>query len=148
MSMKTTSRWQPFQEPIRQTLFRTFIIALVIGGVIALSFRKWSIWPLAALLVLWPSFGGHWVEVWFLNWLRPRISPARGVQMTTRVLVWFAGGVLLVLGMRLTASAFDQGRSPQWLTWWLGGAAFVGIELVIHFLIQLRGQPSFYNGRG
>jgi len=139
---------EPFKEPIRETLFRTVMIAVIVGGAIAMSLRKLSIWPLAALLVLWPSFGGHWVEVWFLNRVRPRIAPARGVQMATRVLVWFAGGALFVLGMGLTASAFVQWRSPQWLTWWLGGAAFVGIELVMHFLMQLRGLPNFYNGRG
>ena len=146
--MKMTSLWQPFQEPIRQTLFRTVMIAFVVGGAIALPSRKWPTWPLATLLVLWPSFGGHWVEVWFLNWLRPRVSPAPAVQTATRVLVWFAGGSLLSLGMRLTVSAFVQWRSPQWLTWWLGGAAFVGVELVTHLLMQLRGKPSLYNGRG
>jgi hypothetical protein len=138
---------QPFKEPIRQTLFRTVVIAFVVGGAIALSSRKWSSLPLATLLVLWPSFGGHWVEVWFLNWLRPRVFPSPRVQKATRVHVWFAGGSLLALGMRPTASAFVQWRSPQWLTWWLGGAAFVGVEFVTHLLAQLRGQPSFYNGR-
>lgn len=146
--MKVTSPRQPFQEPIRQTLFRTVMIAVIVGGAIALPSRKWSIWPLATLLVLWPSFGGHWVEVWFLDWLRPRVSPTPGVQAATRVLVWFAGGCLLSLGMRLTASAFVPWRSSQWLTWYLGGAAFVGVELVMHLLIQLRGKPSFYNARG
>jgi hypothetical protein len=55
------------------------------------------------------------VEVWFLNWLRPRISPARGVQVAARVLVWLASGSLLALGMCLTASALAQSRSPQWV---------------------------------
>ncbi len=137
-----------FKEPIRATLFRTVLIAVIGGGAVAISMRKLSIWPLATVLVLWPSFGGHWVEVWFLNWLRPRIPPAFGVQMASRILVWFAGGSLLVLGMRLTASAFVQWRSPLWLTWWFGGAAFVGIELVMHLLMQLRGLPSFYNRLG
>ena len=143
-----TSQQQPFQESIRKTLVRTIMIAVVVGAAIALSSRKLSNWPLAALLVLWPSFGGHWVEVWFLNWVRPHVSPNPGVQKATRILVWFAGGLLLSLGMRLTASAFVQWHSPQWLTWWLGGAAFVGIELVMHLAMQFRGQPSFYNGRG
>lgn len=143
-----TAQWQPFQEPIRRTLFRTVMIAFVVGGVIALSSRRWSIWPLATLLVLWPSFGGHWVEVWFLNWLRPRVSPSPIVQTATRLLVWFVGGSLFALGMGLTASALGEWRSPHWLTWWLGGAAFIGLELVMHLLTQLRGRPSFYNGRG
>ena len=143
-----TPLWQHFQEPIRQTLLRTVTIAIVVGAAIALASRNWSIWPLAALLVLWASFGGHWLEVWFLNWLRPRVSPAPGLQVATRVLVWFAGGSLLALGMRLTASIFVQWRSPHWLTWWFGGVAFAGIELAIHLAMQFRGLPSFYSGRG
>ena len=31
---------------------------------------------------------------------------------------------------------------------WLGGLAFIGIELVAHLVLQLRGRPSFYNERG
>jgi hypothetical protein len=148
MTMKATSKWQPFQEPLGRTLIRTVTVASVIGGAIALLSRRWSSWPLATLLVLWPSFGGHWVEVWFLNWLRPRVSPSPFVQKTTRVLVWFASGYLLALGMALTASVFVPWRSPRWLTWWLPGATFIGIELVAHLMLQLRGRPSFYNGRG
>jgi len=143
-----TSLRQPFQEPLRQTLFRTVTIAVVVGGTVALLTRRGSLWPLATLLVLWPSFGGHWIEVLFLNWVRPRVSPSPFVQTAARVLVWFVGGCLLLLGMRLTASALIQWRSPLWLTWWLGGVAFVGVELLMHLFIQLRGQPSFYNGRG
>jgi hypothetical protein len=30
----------------------------------------------------------------------------------------------------------------------VAGAAFIAIELVVHFILQLRGAPSFYNGRG
>lgn len=124
------------------------MIALVAGGAIALTFRRWAMWPIAALLVLWPSFGGHWVEVWFLNWVRPHVSPVPVVQTAARVLVWFAGGVLLALGVRLTASAFGEWHSLQGLTWWLGGVAFVGVELAMHLLMQFRGLPNFYNGRG
>ena len=143
-----TSRLQPFEESLRRTLLRTIVIAFVVGGAIALMSRKWSTWPLATLLVMWPSFGGHWVEVCFLNWLRPRISPAPGVQAVTRVLVWFAGGTLLALGMRLTGSVVIPGRSAQWLPWWLGGVAFIGVELVVHLVMRGRGLPNFYSGRG
>jgi hypothetical protein len=50
--------------------------------------------------------------------------------------------------MALTAmllSGFDPAR---WPNLWLGGLAFIGIELVAQLAPQLRGQPSFYNGRG
>lgn len=136
-----------FHEPLSRTLLRTVTLACVVGAIVALVSRHWSIWPLATLLALWPSFGGHWVELAYLNWMRPLVA-APGLQRVVRIITWFAGGALLALGMRLTAAIVDPGRSPRWLTWAIGGAAFVGIELLIHLLIHLRGKPSFYDGRG
>src|ERR1700724_618875 len=100
-----TSPRQPFREPLRTTLFRTGTIAMVVGAVLARSWGGLARWPLAILLVLWPSLGGHWVEVWFLNSLRPRLFTAYGVQVAARVAVWFVGGIGLAIGMRLTAMA-------------------------------------------
>lgn len=106
--------------------------------------------PLAGsdLLVLWPSFGGHWVEIWFLNWLRPRLAISRGLQIAARVGVWFVAGIGLAIGMELTARALAGFRPARWPAWWIGGLAFVGIELVAHPALRLRGRPNFYNGRG
>jgi hypothetical protein len=128
-------------------LLRTTIIALVAGGVVALRSGGRIPWPLAALLFLWLSFGGHWVELWYLNWLRHRISSARLVQIVARVGTWFVGGTVLALGMALTARALGF-RPTRWPAWWLGGSAFIVLELVVHLGLQLRGRPSFYNGRG
>jgi hypothetical protein len=142
------SQWQPYREPIRTTLLRTIMIAVVVGGVLAQWRGNLGRWPLATLLVLWPSFGGHWVELWFLNWLRPRLSSARAIQVGARVGVWFVGGTVLALGMGLTAMALTGFPPAQWPPWWLGGLAFIGVELVAQLALQLRGRPSFYNGLG
>ena len=142
------TQWQPYREPLHTMLLRTGIIAIILGAVIARSWGGLARWPIATLLALWPSFGGHWVEVWFLNWLRPRLSIARGVQAAARVGVWFVGGIVLAIGLRLTAMALVRFRPAHWPAWWLGGLAFIGIELVAHLVLQLSARPSFYNGRG
>lgn len=143
-----TSPWQPFREPLRTTLLRNGTIAIVVGGVLALCRGGLTRWPLDALLVLWPALGGHWVEVWFLNWLRPRISGTRDIQVVARVAVWFVGGVGLANCMRWTAMALSGFQMRLWPAWWIAGLAFIAIELVAHLALQLRGRPSFYNGRG
>jgi hypothetical protein len=127
---------------------RNGAIAIVLGGVIAHFRGGVARWPLTTLLVLWPSFGGHWVEVWFLNWLRPRISAARGVQVVARVAVWFAAGFGIAWAMRLTAQALTGFRPMHWPAWWLAGLGFIGIELTAHLFLQFSGRPSVYNGRG
>jgi hypothetical protein len=148
-----TPQWQPYREPLRVTLVRTGTIALVVGAVLARCWRGGGLarWPMATLLALWPALGGHWVELWFLNWLRPRLSDARAVQVAARIGVWFVGGTVPALGMWLSAMALGGFQPARWPAWWLGGlagVAFIGIELVVHLVLQLRGRPNFYNGHG
>jgi len=96
---------------------RTLGIAAVAGAVAA----PWSggvrHWPMLALLMLWPAFGGHWIDLFFLNAIRPRLPRGGIAQRLARIAVWFVGTL------------------------------FVAIELAPHAALQLRGRPSFYNGR-
>jgi hypothetical protein len=98
--------------------------------------------------MLWPSFGGHWLEVWYLNWLRPRLPSAPNGQRLARLGTWFLGGCLLAVGMVLTGRAIDGIRLSRWPAWWFAGVVFIGVELVAHAGLQARGRPSFFNGRG
>jgi hypothetical protein len=143
-----TSSWQSYREPIRTTILRTGMIAMAVGAVLAYLWGGWARWPMATLLALWVSFGGHWVEICFLNWVRPRLSIARGAQFAARVAAWFLGGIGLGIGMDLTATVLAGFPPERWPSWWLGGLAFIGVELVAHLVLHLRGRPNFYNGRG
>ena len=143
-----TEPWQPYREAVRTTLVRTGTIALVAGAVLARWWGGIGRWPLTTLLMLWPSLGGHWVELWYLNWLRPRLAGGRSVQMAARVGVWFVGGIALALGMRATAAVFAGLRPVRWPAWWIGGLVFIGIELVAQSALHLRGRPSFFNALG
>lgn len=50
--------------------------------------------------------------------------------------------------MWLTAAALTGIRRPLVVAWWIAGLAFIGVELVAELALQLRGRPSFFNGRG
>ena len=65
-----------------------------------------------------------------------------------RVAGWFAGGVVLLLAMRVTTMALGRACPARWPAWWVGGLAFIGIELLAHLALRLRGRPNFYDGRG
>ena len=144
-----TLQFQPYREPLRVTLLRTGAIAVVIGGALARSLG--GRWPIATLIALWPALGGHFVEIFFLNFLRPRLAANRAVRIAARLVVWFVGGVILALAMGLTARAVGV-HPARWTVpgsaLGLAGVGFIGIELVVHLVLQIIGQPSFYNGRG
>lgn len=142
------TEWQPHHEPLRRTLTRTVGIALVAGAVLAYWWGGLARWPVASAVMLWPSLGGHWIELWFLNWLRPRLPATPGVQIAARIAVWFIGGVGLAVGMQLTALVLAGLRRPSWATWWIAGLAFIALELVAQSVLHLRGRDSFFNGRG
>ncbi|HEV8398492.1 MAG TPA: hypothetical protein VGQ18_01515 [Gemmatimonadales bacterium] len=133
--------WTPFHEPLRVTLLRTVLIALVAGVVVGRS-ALWLPWTAFAL---WLSFGGHWVEIFFLNWLRPRLPEARWAQISGRLLIWIVGGTVLMIGARATALSLGIPalRVPPWT---LGGPIFICVELFVHALSQVRAQPNFFNG--
>ncbi|HEY9227054.1 MAG TPA: hypothetical protein VIP11_10435 [Gemmatimonadaceae bacterium] len=142
------AEWQPHHESLRVTLKRTVGIALVGGAVLALFWGGLARWPITSAMMLWFSFGGHWLELWYLDWLRPRLPGSRLVQIAARIAVWFVGGVALGFGMRFTALVLTGLHPPAWATWWVAGLAFIGVELVAHTVLQLRGHNSFFNGRG
>jgi hypothetical protein len=132
-------------EPLRATLVRTGLIALVVGVVAARIQRQPASWPQWTAFALWFSFGGHWVELFFLDWLRPRLAAVRSARVIGRLVTWLIGGTLLMVGARITAQSL--GMQPMRLPpWWHGGPILVGIELVVHALPPLRWRPNFYNG--
>jgi hypothetical protein len=143
-----TSDRQPYGEPLRTTLTRTVGIAVVAGALVALSVGRLTGWPIASLLLLWPAVGGHWIDLFFLNRVRPHLPRARGIQAAVRIAVWFAGGVVLAVGVRLTARLLLERPRMAWLTWVVAGALFIASELLAHAALQLRGKASFYNGAG
>jgi hypothetical protein len=99
------------------------------------------------LLALWPSLGGHFVEIAFLDGVRPWLPGARLVQASARLVWWLAGGALLCVALIATAHALPV-VAPPWHRWWIGAPIFVGIELAAHATLALRGLPSFYRGDG
>jgi hypothetical protein len=132
---RVTAQFEPYRERISTTLLRTIGIAVAVSGLIAWSRGGLAQWPRLGLMVLWVSFGGHWVELLFLNLFRPKIGNSR----LLRVALWFAGGILMAAGMGLS------GFRPAW---WVGGLGFIGVELIVHLLLHVGGRPSFYDGRG
>jgi hypothetical protein len=134
-------------EPVGRTLARNVIIAVAVGAVFAFRRRDLGLLLPISALAIWVSLGGHYVEVLFLDILRPRIPKAPLHQRSVRLAVWFAGGSMLYVPMMMTARLVSI-HTLHAASWWLWGLLFVGIELVVHAAMALRGSPNFYRGDG
>ena len=143
-----TTRWEPYREPPRATLTRTIGLALVGGAILSRRWGGLAWWPLATVVMLWPTLGGHFLELWYLNWFRPRSPRDRATQIVARVTTWFLGGMVLWFAMQLTVAVTTGSWLAPRAPWWIGGVAFIGVELVAHLVFLLRRRPSFYDGRG
>ena len=139
MSLSAPSQptWQPLAEPWRATARRTLLIALAVGVGIGLYRGRWGTVPVATLIALWFTLGGHFVELVFLNGLRSHIGGGRAVQAVARVAWWFAGGCVLYAGARVTGLLL-VGRAVLPWPWWTGGIFFIVLELFVHALMRAR----------
>ncbi len=146
-SMQSSSRWFRFEEPFRRTLARNIIVAAVVGIVFAFQRHDLKLLLPVTTLAMWFSLGGHYVELAFLKGVRARIPQDHLTQGLVRLLVWSCGGAVLYACVSATARALDIGSPPLRL-WWYGSVLFIGVELVVHAMLAIRGLPNFYDGRG
>jgi len=135
----------PFREPLSRTVLRTVGIALIVGVASAWRAGRLQIWSSLTLVALWFTFGGHWVEVFFLNVLRPRLPASRMIRIVARLATWFVGGMVLGAGASFTAARL-AGLHARWPVWWFG-IGFVVLELFVHLPSYLLRRSSFYDGR-
>jgi len=145
--MPSRDRALRFEEPFRRTLTRNVTIAAVVGVVLAFRRHDLGLFLPVTILALWFSLGGHYVELLFLNGVRPRVPQGRATQAVARLLVWFLGGAILYVCTAVTARALPI-AGPPLTQWWFGSVLFIGLELAVHGIFVLRGLPNFYDGRG
>ena len=139
---------RPYSEPLRTTLTRTVLLAAIAAAAFTVPRRGLAAFPAALVVMLWPALGGHFIELAYLNRVRPLLSGAAATRRAVRLAIWFFGGVLLGIVMYQTAIRLMPMLPRPWTMWWIGGVGFVAVELLAHAGLQLRGRPSFYNGRG
>ena len=133
------------REPFANMLLRNLLLATGVGAGLAIRSHSLQRWFPASLVMLWPTLGGHYLELAFLDLVRPRLTRRPPVRTLARVLTWMAGGVLFAMAMHLTGSALGDAYFVTWPPLWLGAVGMIGIELIAHTALRLRGLPSFFD---
>jgi hypothetical protein len=88
------------------------------------------------------TYVGHWVEVWLLK--LPGIETGAGKFI--RVLGWFAGGLWCYEVGRWVLVLYGRNTAELPTLLW-GGMFFVGLEFVVHAILQASGKPNFFGGQ-
>ena len=135
-----------FSEPWQRTAIRTGGLTLVVALVAAVARRNLGAGVIALLIAPWFAVGGHFVELFYLNILRPRLVAASVPLLAARLAFWFVGGVVLYFAA-LASVRLVVPRPPAF-PWWGAGLGFIGIELLVHAGLRSRGQSNAYDGRG
>jgi len=128
-----------------KALTRNTLLAIPLALVILVVLPRHGtfLWDFVDAFTLAFSFTyvGHWVEVLLLK--IPGIETSGG--KIVRVFGWFAGGLWCYVLARwaLVLYGRDTRELPS-LLW--GGLFFVGLEFLVHALLQASGKPNFYSG--
>ena len=155
------SRFTLYRESVAATVIRTGGIAIIVATLVTVarlrhlpaSSAEWYGWLVLVVFVGWFSFGGHWVELAYLNGIRPKIAHWSDPSLVfIRLGVWLIGGAILYLGAVASRSVMTAGELPGQADLFkvllYGGPVFAVIELFPHTFLQLSGKPSFWNFRG
>jgi hypothetical protein len=155
------NRFKPFHESLLATVVRTGSIAIIVASIVTvirlhhapISSVQWHNWLALAVFVGWITFGGHWVEIAYLNGLRPKIAPwSDAALVCVRLAIWLAGGAILflcaIVSLRLLIASELPDSPHAFKALLQGGPIFVVVELCAHTFLLLTRRPSFWNFRG
>jgi hypothetical protein len=129
-----------------KALTRNTLLALPLALLLVAVLRRRSTfgWDFLDAFTLAFSFTyvGHLVEVLLLK--IPEIETPVG--KIVRVFGWFAGGLWCFELGRWVLLLYGRSTSELPPLLW-GGVFFVGLQFVVHGLLQASGKPSFYSGQ-
>ena len=131
-------------EPFLTTLARSTIVAGILAFVLMFILPRHTtfLWDYVDVFTVAFCFAflGHYVDA--LLWRIPEIE--YGVGRIIRILSWFAGGLWCYIVARWLWMLYgrDLHELPR-LMW--GGVFFVGLELVAHAILKVRGRPNVYD---
>lgn len=139
-------------EPFLQTIVRTIITATIIAAILIWlhvfpsgGTNKLTLFEMVWSMVFCIVFGGHWLESLFINLIKFALPKNILLWCGVRIGYWFLCSVPLFFAMNLVMNLFRY-QTGHLGRWWVFGIFYIGIELFMHAIMQLRFKKSFYNG--
>ncbi len=145
---KPEKNTQPFTQIITGSIVTTTVIAaiLVLTGIFPWHEKtKFEIFG-----IIWPAifcivFGGHWLELFFVNYLKFVLPQNIFLLYIVRIGYWFLCSIPLFLLASFVIQLLTNDQK-QLGHWWAFGFLYIGIEMLMYGIMQVRSKKSFYNG--
>jgi len=139
---------ESFTKTVIRTIITTTIIAIILywlhvfptGDKSKLSLFE-MIWSIVFCIV----FGGHWLELLFINYIKFALPKNILLLYFIRIVYWFLCSVPLFFIADLVDNLFSH-NTGHLGHWWAFGFFYIAIELFMHAIMQIRSKKSFYNG--
>jgi len=143
-------------EKITESLSYTFIRTVITATIIAIILYSLHIFPSAGetkvtiFEITWSIafcilFVGHWLELLFINYIKFFLPKSILALYFLRISYWFLCAAPLVFLMNLIYTLFSH-KTGRLFNWWIFGLFYIGIQLFMHAIMQVRFKKSFYNG--
>jgi hypothetical protein len=139
---------EPFIQTIIRTIITTTIIAVILycmhvfpPGEESKLTQFEMIWAMVFCIV----FGGHWLELVFINYLKFASPKNISLLYFIRIVYWFLCALPLFFIANLIINLFSH-QTGYLGHWWTFGFFYIGIQLLMHAIMQIRLKKSFYNG--
>jgi len=139
---------ESFFQTVKRTIITTTVIAiaLTLSGIFPTGGKSkpvlfGMIWLIAFCIV----FGGHWLELVFINYLKFVLPKHILLVYFLRIVYWFLCSIPLFIIANLVANLFSH-NTQHLGRWWAFGLIYIGIQLLMHSIMHIRLKKSFYNG--
>lgn len=139
---------EPFLQTVIRTIITTTIIAIILVGLHLFpsgGLSKLTLSAMIWLMVFCVVFGGHWLELMFINRIKFALPENIFVGYGVRIAYWYLYSIPLFFVMNLVENlfAYHAGHLGSWAVF---GFLYIGIQLFMHAIMQIRFKKSFYNG--
>jgi hypothetical protein len=139
-------------ESLIKTVIRTILTTTIIAVILYCLHvfpsgdkSKLTLFEMIWLIVFCIVFGGHWLELVFINYIKFALPKNILVLYFVRIVYWFLCSIPLFLIADLINNLFSH-RTGHLGHWWAFGFFYIGIELLMHGLMHISFKKSFYNG--
>ena len=143
---------EKFHEPILHVLLRTSLTAVILASIFnykelfAGDFSsKMKLLGIESAATMCFVFGGHWLEIFFINFLKNYLPKNLFVLYPVRIAYWYISAIPLYF-LYHYVSNFLTGKNYEIGNWWMIGITYIFIEMVMYGILFLLMRKSFWNG--